>query len=184
MIPPNHFDMSFPLTGGCSRGLDSFRCFFKQQHTTPSVVLERIDSVWCVHVVIPFILDVRFVDVPAGVTQEERHTRFLHLPSAVFALVFRLLIIMYVCVYVCMVTHTYSKSMDQPCKVANPARGQLNNKYFNIPCPRSHLRIWSLARRVRQSRPAPAVLISILRLNMVLTYGIPPEFRGGVHLFL
>ena len=26
-------------------------------------------------------------------------------------------------------------------------------------------------------------LISILRLNMVLTYGIPPEFRGGVHLF-
>ena len=26
----------------------------------------------------------------------------------------------------CMVTHTYSKSMDQPGKVANPARGQLN----------------------------------------------------------
>ena len=25
-------------------------------------------------------------------------------------------------------------------------------------------------------------LISILRLNLVLTYGIPPEFRGGVHL--
>ena len=24
--------------------------------------------------------------------------------------------------------------------------------------------------------------ISILRLNLVLTYGIPPEFRGGVHL--
>ena len=23
----------------------------------------------------------------------------------------------------------------------------------------------------------------MLRLNMVLTYGIPPEFRGGVHLF-
>ena len=28
---------------------------------------------------------------------------------------------------VCMVI-TYSKSMDQPCKVANPARGQLNSK--------------------------------------------------------
>ena len=27
--------------------------------------------------------------------------------------------------YVCIVTH-YSKSMDQPSKVANPARGQLN----------------------------------------------------------
>ena len=39
-------------------------------------------------VVIPFILDVRFVDVPAGVTQEEGHTGFLHLPSAVFALIF------------------------------------------------------------------------------------------------
>ena len=25
-----------------------------------------------------------------------------------------------------------------------------------------------------------SLLISILRLNLVLTYGIPPEFRGGV----
>ena len=39
-------------------------------------------------VVIPFILDVRFVDVPAGVTQEEGHTEILHLPSAVLALIF------------------------------------------------------------------------------------------------
>ena len=30
----------------------------------------------CVCVVIPFVLDVRFVDVPAGVTQEEGHTGF------------------------------------------------------------------------------------------------------------
>ena len=29
-----------------------------------------------------------FVDVPAGVTQEEGHTGFLHLPSAVLALMF------------------------------------------------------------------------------------------------
>ena len=28
------------------------------------------------------------------------------------------------------------------------------------------------------------LIISILRLNLVLTHGIPPEFRGGVHLFL
>ena len=43
----------------------------------------------CVYV-IPFILDVRLVDAPAGVTQEECHTGFLiHLlPSAVLALVF------------------------------------------------------------------------------------------------
>ena len=35
--------------------------------------------------------------------------------------------------YVCMVTHS-SKSMDQPGKVANPARGQMNkeNEYFPV----------------------------------------------------
>ena len=42
----------------------------------------------CVCDVIPFILDVRLVDLPAGVTQEEGHTGFLHLPSAVLALIF------------------------------------------------------------------------------------------------
>ena len=42
----------------------------------------------CVCVVIPFILGFRFVDVPAGVTQEEGHTGFFHLPSAVHALIF------------------------------------------------------------------------------------------------
>ena len=39
-------------------------------------------------VVIPFILDVRLVDVPAGVIPEEGHTGFLHLPSAVLASMF------------------------------------------------------------------------------------------------
>ena len=39
-------------------------------------------------VVIPFILDVRFVDVPAGVIQEEGHTGFFHLPSGVLAFIF------------------------------------------------------------------------------------------------
>ena len=42
----------------------------------------------CVCVFIPFILDVRLVDVPAGVTQDEGHTEFLHLSSAVLALIF------------------------------------------------------------------------------------------------
>ena len=43
----------------------------------------------CVCVVIPFILDVRLVDVPAGVIPEEGHTGFLiHLPSVVLALIF------------------------------------------------------------------------------------------------
>ena len=42
----------------------------------------------CVCVVIPFVLDVRLVDAPDGVTQEEGQTGFLHLPSAVLALIF------------------------------------------------------------------------------------------------
>ena len=75
---------------------------------------------------------------------------------------------------------TYSKSKDQPGKVANPARGQLNREKYYFPVPRSRLRVWS---RGTGSAVPPRVslLISILRLNMVLTYGIPPDFRGGVH---
>ena len=48
--------------------------------------------------------------------------------------------------------HTYSKSMDQPGKVANLARGQLNRKNEYSPV---RVRAWefSLARRFRQSRP-------------------------------
>ena len=41
-----------------------------------------------VTVVIPFILDVRLVDEPVGVIQEEGHTGFLHLPAAVLCLTF------------------------------------------------------------------------------------------------
>ena len=38
------------------------------------------------YVVIPFILDVRFVDAPTGVIQEEGQTGFsIHPPSAVLA---------------------------------------------------------------------------------------------------
>ena len=43
----------------------------------------------CMCVVISFILNVRLVNAPAGVTQmEEGHTGFLHLPYAVLALIF------------------------------------------------------------------------------------------------
>ena len=97
--------------------------------------------------------------------------------------------------YVCMViTYQVQQSMDQPGKVDNPARGQLNRENylflspfapenlvsrdgFGSPVPRqpSHLH----TPRVWQSRPAS---VCCLRLNLVLTYGIPPDFRGGVHL--
>ena len=57
-------------------------------------------------------------------------------------------------IYMCMVI-IYSKIMDQPGKVANPARGQLNreNEYFFV---RVRAGKSGLARQVRQSRPASA----------------------------
>ena len=49
-----------------------------------------------------------------------------------------------------------------------------------------YVRAWEfgLARRVRPFRPLSACSFSILMLNLVLTDGIPPDFRGGVHLFI
>ena len=82
--------------------------------------------------------------------------------------------------------HTsYSESTDQPGKVANPARGQLNRKHIYSPVHvHSCLRIWS--RATGSAIPSRvSLLLSILRPNLVLTYyGIPPEFRGGVHIYL
>ena len=58
--------------------------------------------------------------------------------------------------------------------------GQLNRK-MNIFLSRSRLKIWS--RETGSAVPSRAsVLISILKPNLVLTYGIAPELRGGVHL--
>ena len=65
--------------------------------------------------------------------------------------------------------------------VANPDRDQLNREKMIFSCPRLRLRIWF--RETGSAAPSRVSLfISMLRLNMVLTYGIPPEFRGGVHM--
>ena len=62
--------------------------------------------------------------------------------------------------------------MDQSVKVANPPRGQLNRE-----------NIWS--RETGSAVPLRvSLLLSILKLNLVLIYGVPLEFRGGVHLFI
>ena len=77
--------------------------------------------------------------------------------------------------------HTYSKSMDQPGKVANPARGQLNrqNEHFLSPfAPENFVSRDGFDSPVPRQPAHP-----ILRLNLVLTYGIPPEFRDGVQPF-
>ena len=72
--------------------------------------------------------------------------------------------------------------MDQPCKVANPARGQLNRK-MSISLP--PIAPENLISRDRFGRPVPRYPAhSLLRLILVLIDGIPPAFRGGVHLFI
>ena len=61
-------------------------------------------------------------------------------------------------VYVYMVI-IYSEGMDQPRKVANPARGQLGEQGKIIfPCPRSRLRIWF--RKMGSAVPSRVSLLS------------------------
>ena len=81
--------------------------------------------------------------------------------------------------YLCRVI-TYSKSKDQPSKVANPARSQLNRAKWTFSCPRSCFRIWSREAGLA-GPPRVSLLISILMLNRVLIYKIPPDFCSGVH---
>ena len=80
---------------------------------------------------------------------------------------------------------TYNKSMDQPGKVANPASGQLNreNEYFPVRI-HSRLRFWSRETGLAlQSRVS--LLISIHTQTEYCAYlRDPPEFRGGVHVFI
>ena len=63
-------------------------CVFIELHITAQSGPVILVILVCVCVVIPFILDVILVDAPAEVTQEEGHTGFLRLPSAVLALIF------------------------------------------------------------------------------------------------
>ena len=78
--------------------------------------------------------------------------------------------------------HTHSKIMNQPGKVASPPRGQLNRKNDYFPVLRACE--FGLARRVRQSRPASACSSPYSGRIWCLLKGIPPEFGGGVHLFI
>ena len=67
--------------------------------------------------------------------------------------------------------------------MANLARGQLGMEIDMSLCPRSRLIIWS--RETGSSVPSRvSLLIFILRLNLVLTNGIPPEFRESVQVFI
>ena len=65
-----------------------------------------------------------------------------------------------------------SRLLTNMCKVANPTPGQLNreNEYFLYS--RSRLKIWS-----RETGSGVSFRVTLL-------HGIPPAFRGGVHLFI
>ena len=81
------------------------------------------------------------------------------------------------------ITYKIHRCMNQPGEIASPARAQVNkdNEYFLVPVRALEFK---LAKRVRQSRPASSCSFSKLRLNLVLTHGIPLYFRGGIHVFI
>ena len=75
---------------------------------------------------------------------------------------------------------TYSKRTDQPGKFVKSCLWSAEQEKWIFTRARSRLRTWF--RETGSAVPSHvSLLISILRLNLVLTYGIPPEFRGGVH---
>ena len=98
---------------------------------------------------------------------------------------------MYVCVCfgggggghtLCMVV-TYSKGKDQPGKIANPARGQLDreNEYLRVPV---RTREFGLARRVRQSRPASVCSSPYSgRIWCLLTGFLPSSAAASIYLY-
>ena len=79
-----------------------------------------------------------------------------------------------------MVMTYYSTSKDQPRKVATPASDQPNREITVSLSPFAPENFVSRDGFGRSVPRQPARLH--FRLNLVLTYGIPPDFRGGVHL--
>ena len=77
---------------------------------------------------------------------------------------------------------TYSKGKHQPGTFANPARDQLKKK-INISL--SAFAPENLVSRDGFRSPVTRQFAHLpTQADMVLTYGTPPEFRGGVHLFI
>ena len=67
-------------------------------------------------------------------------------------------------------------------KVANPVHMiSWSGKNFLVPV---HAWKFGFARQVWPSRPVSACSFSIITLNLVLTQGIPPNVRSGVHIYL
>ena len=69
--------------------------------------------------------------------------------------------------------------MDQPGKVANPARGQLNREKIIFPCPRSRLRI-----RPRQTGSAVPSRASLLILHTQAESSAIPPIPAAASIYL
>ena len=83
--------------------------------------------------------------------------------------------------YVCMATHIASVWINRvrlPILLVVSCTGKMKVS-LSVFAPEN----WS--REMGSTVPSRvSLLIAILRLNLVLTYGIPPEFRDGVHLLI
>ena len=79
--------------------------------------------------------------------------------------------------YVCIVTHMAKVCINRarlPILLLVSRTGKMNIS-LSAFAPEN------LVSRDGFGSPVPRLLMSILRLYLVPTYGIPPEFRGGVH---
>ena len=76
---------------------------------------------------------------------------------------------------------TYGKGKNQSGKVANPARGQLNREMSSSLSPFAPEHLVS---RDGFGSPIPRQPVHLhTQANLVLTYGIPPEFRGVIPIW-
>ena len=88
----------------------------------------------------------------------------------------------HVYMYVCIVTHIARVCINRI--ICQSCSWSAEQGKLIFPCPRSRLRIWS--RETGLAVPSRvSLLISILRLNLVLTYGIPrvPRRRPFLYSF-
>ena len=87
----------------------------------------------------------------------------------------------YLMLYVCMVI-TYGKSEDQPDKVANSARGQLNKEHVFSLSPFALVNLVSRDGFGSPVQRPPGHLHT--QTQSSTTYGNPPDVCGGIHLLI
>ena len=78
----------------------------------------------------------------------------------------------------CLVITYSSRVWVHPVRLQISCSWSAEQGKLTVPCPHSRLRI-----RYRKKGSVVSSRVSLLILHtQVLTYGIPPDFRGGVHL--